>query len=210
MGGRAAYTLATGIFIGLGGMLGYIAVLSGALPRPALAPILVFIALEIMGQAVTATPARHVAAVLVATLPSLAQLAVIFLAQVHDGALLRAALDPSGVQAATGVTNPAFITFAATTVLVGNGFFITAMLWGSLVAFLIDRRIRAAALTLAIAAVLALFGFIHSVLPTGGIYLPWEAGSVIPYHWAVGYLTLAALVGITPRSHAGLARARGP
>src|SRR5438445_10730534 len=43
MGGRAAYTLATGLFIGLGGMLGYIAFMADALPRPALTPLLIFI-----------------------------------------------------------------------------------------------------------------------------------------------------------------------
>lgn len=194
MGGRAAYTLATGLFIGLGGMLGYIAFLSAALPRPALAPILVFIALEIMGQAVVATPARHVAAVLVATLPSLAQLVVIFLSQVYNGALLRAAIDPGGTLAATGLTNPGFVALTGTIVLLGNGFFITAMLWGAFVAFLIDRRTAAAAVTAMVAAVLALFGFIHSVLPTGGIYFPWTTGSVVPYHWGAAYLVLAGLV----------------
>jgi AGZA family xanthine/uracil permease-like MFS transporter len=208
MGGRAAYTLATGVFIGLGGVFGYIAFLSGALPRPALAPILVFIAIEIMGQAVVATPVRHIPAILIASLPSLAQLVVIFLAQVHGGALLRAPIDPAGTMTATGIANPAFIATAAAIVMVGNGFFISAMLWGAFVAFLIDHRTRAAAVTLVVAAALALFGFIHSVLPTGGIYLPWTTGSVVPWHWTAAYLALAGLVAAmggvssssTPRS----------
>ena len=62
-------------------------------------------------------------------------------------------------------------------VLLAHGFILTAMLWGGAVAFLIDRRIAAAATTLAACAVLAFFGFIHSVMPTGGIYLPWTVGS---------------------------------
>ena len=49
------------------------------------------------------------------------------------------------------------------------------MLWGAALAFLIDRRIGATAVVLASAAVLSLFGLIHSVLPSGGIYLPWSA-----------------------------------
>src|SRR5581483_1026710 len=48
MGGRAGYTLATGLFIGLGGIFGYIAFMADALPKPALAPILVFVALDIL------------------------------------------------------------------------------------------------------------------------------------------------------------------
>src|SRR5207249_11448528 len=74
MGGRAAYTLATGLFFGLGGMLGYIAFLADALPRPALVPLIIFIAVEITEQAYLATPLRHSAAVTIAVLPSLVEL----------------------------------------------------------------------------------------------------------------------------------------
>jgi AGZA family xanthine/uracil permease-like MFS transporter len=45
--------------------------------------------------------------------------------------------------------------------------------------------------------VLSAFGIIHSVLPTGGIYLPWSAavqGSHVPWHWAAAYLAFAAMV----------------
>src|SRR6185436_17813666 len=85
MGGRAAYTLATGLVIGFGGMLGYIAFLAGVLPHPALGPILLFIGLEIAGQAYMATPRRHASAVTLAILPSVAYLVVIILGQVHGG-----------------------------------------------------------------------------------------------------------------------------
>ena len=194
MGGRAAYTLATGLFIGLGGMLGYIAFMAAVLPRPALAPILVFIALEIGVQAYGATPRRHAAAVTIAVLPSIAQIVVIFLSQVHDGALMRAVIDPAGTMTATGITNATFINLVAVMIQLANGFFLTAMLWAAWLAFMIDRRIAAAAATLGVCALLSLFGFIHSVLPTGGIYFPWQAGSSMPWHWAVAYLALAAIL----------------
>ena len=96
MGGRAGYTLATGLFIGLGGMLGYIAFMADALPKPALAPILVFVALDITEQSYLATPKRHAAAVTFAVFPSVAQLVQIFLSQVYNGALMSAAIDPAG------------------------------------------------------------------------------------------------------------------
>ena len=194
MGGRAAYTLATGLFIGIGGMLGYIAFMAAVLPRPALAPILVFIALEIAVQAYAATPRRHAAAVTIAILPSIAQIVVIFLSQVYNGALMRAAIDPAGTMTATGITSVPFINLVAVMIQLANGFFLTAMLWAAWLAFLIDRRIVAAATTLSVCALLALVGFIHSVLPTGGIYLPWQAGSPLPWHWAVAYLGLAAVL----------------
>ena len=82
-------------------------------------------------------------------------------------------------------------------IVLAHGFILTAMLWGAALAFLIDRRIGAAAVTLGAAAVLSLFGLIHSVLPTGGIYVPWSAallGSRIPYHWAAAYVAVALML----------------
>jgi AGZA family xanthine/uracil permease-like MFS transporter len=197
MGGRAGYTLATGLFIGLGGVLGYIAFMADALPRPALAPILVFVALDITEQSYHATPTRHAAAVTLAVLPSVAQLVQIFLSQVYGGALLSAAIDPVGTMKATD-----FISTCGVMILLAHGFILTAMLWGGAVAFLIDRRMGAAAATLAACAVLAFFGFIHSVTPSGGIYLPWTIGSTLPYHWSAAYLAFAVMIMILARTSA--------
>ena len=76
------------------------------------------------------------------------------------------------------------------------------MLWGGSVAFLIDRKIAAAAVTLAVCALLAFFGFIHSVTPSGGTYLPWNVRSNLPYHWSAAYLGFAALVLMLGRTRA--------
>lgn len=191
MGSRAAYTLATGLFFGLGGMLGYIAFLADALPRPALAATLVFIAMDITGQAYLATPARHSAAVTFAVLPSIAQLVVIFLSQTYNGALMSAALDPSGTIKTTGLTNPGFVQLCGVMIVLANGFILTAMLWGGAVAFLIDRKIGHTTGVLMVCGLLSLFGVIHSVLPTGGVYVPWALSSTLPYHWTAAYLGLA-------------------
>ena len=202
MGGRAGYTLATGVFIGLGGMLGYIAFMADALPKPALAPILVFVALDITEQSYHATPARHAAAVTFAVFPSVAQLVQIFLSQVYNGALMSAAIDPAGTMKATGIMNPDFIGTVAVMVLLAHGFILTAMLWGGAIAFLIDRKIGPAVATLVACAVLALFGFIHSITPTGGIYLPWTTGSTLPYHWFAAYLGFAGLILVLGKTEA--------
>ncbi|HWJ14974.1 MAG TPA: hypothetical protein VNS10_14645 [Gemmatimonadaceae bacterium] len=194
MGGRAGYTLATGLFIGLGGILGYIAFMADALPRPALAPILVFVALDITEQSYLATPARHAAAVTLAVFPSVAQLVQIMLSQVYNGALLSAAIDPAGTMKATGLTNPDFISVCGVMLLLAHGFILTAMLWGGATAFLIDRRFTAAATSLLACAALSLFGFIHSVTPSGGVYWPWTVGSSLPYQWSAAYAAFAVLV----------------
>jgi AGZA family xanthine/uracil permease-like MFS transporter len=194
MGGRAAYTLATGIVVGLGGIFGYVAFVADALPKPVLAPILVFIGLEIAGQSFLAPPRRHAAAVTIAVLPSVAQLVVIFLSQIQNGALMTAALDPEATARAAGLANMAFVRTCGVMIMLANGFILTALLWGSAAAFLIDRKVVAATAILAVCGVLSLFGFIHSVLPSGGVYLPWNIASPLPYHWTIGYIGLAVLL----------------
>jgi adenine/guanine/hypoxanthine permease len=202
MGGRAAYTLATGLVVGLGGILGYVAFVADALPRAVLAPILVFIGLEITGQSYLAPPRRHAAAVTLAVLPSVAQLVVIFLSQVHGGALMTAALDPEATAQATGIANLAFIRTCGVMIMLANGFILTALLWGSAAAFLIDRQIGRASVVLVVCGILSLFGFIHSVLPSGGVYFPWNVATPLPYHWTVGYVLLAGAVIALSRTRA--------
>jgi AGZA family xanthine/uracil permease-like MFS transporter len=206
MGGRAGYTLLTGLFIGLGGIFGYVGFMAALLPRPALAPVLFFIGLEITSQAYAATPRRHMAAVTVAILPSIAVVVQILLSQVYDGALMSAAIDPEGTMQATGLTNPAFIQTVGVMIMLASGFIVTAMLWGAAVAFLTDRLMMRASLTLLACAVLAFFGFIHSVLPGGGVYLPWTVASDLPYHWSAAYLALAAVLLVVSRSEAAGSR----
>lgn len=77
MGGRAAYTLATAVFIGTAGLTGCFAYFYEAIPGPAILPVLVFIGLEITAQSFRATPSKHYPAVVIACIPALAALLVI-------------------------------------------------------------------------------------------------------------------------------------
>ena len=43
-----------------------------------------------------------------------------------------------------------------------------------------------------ICAILSLFGVIHSVMPAGDAYLPWNAGNTIVWEIAAGYALVAA------------------
>ncbi len=206
MGGRAAYTLACALFVGLGGMLGYIPLMAKILPLACLAPILIFVAYDIVAQSFHATPPSHAAAVCFAIFPSVAQLLRITLDKANStGLFLRSALEPA-VVAEQAKIPLGFADNFGVFVMLANGFILTAMLWGALLAFLIDHRFTASATTLAICSALSFFGVIHSVLPTGGIYLPWSAalhGSVAPYHWAASYALVAAMIvalGATRRS----------
>src|SRR6266545_4773672 len=197
MGGRAAYTLACALFVGLGGMLGYIPLMAKILPLACLAPILIFVAYDIVAQSFHAMPPSHAAAVCFAIFPSVAQLLRITLDKANStGLFLRSALEPA-VVAEQAKIPLGFADNFGVFVMLANGFILTAMLWGALLAFLIDHRFAASATTLAICSALSFFGVIHSVLPTGGIYLPWSAalhGSVAPYHWAASYALVAVMI----------------
>ena len=187
MGARAGYTLATGLVIGLGASLGVLGVLVGLLPEAAIAPILVFIGLEITAQAFHASPQRHGAAVAFAFVPVAAAVVLIEL-----GGVL-AALGTS----AAALTGEARAAHEALLVL-GNGFILTAVLWSSALVAIIDRRPAVAALVLALTSLATLCGLVHSPLPNGAVFWPWSAaaplGVALPLAGAYGGLAGLALL----------------
>jgi len=188
MGGRAAYTLATAVFIGGAGLLGWFAHLFEWLPAAAAFPILVFIGLEIAAQSFHATPVRHFPAVALAMLPALAYLALIPVDQILGGQA------PAGHLAA-GVQSLRCLA---------NGFIVTSLLWASALAAILDGKLVRSAGYLGIAGVLSLFGIIHSPLQPAAIAWPhavlarMPADPAIlcqsPYHWAAAYGLAAALL----------------
>jgi len=191
MGARAGYTLATGLLIGVGAAVGVVAVLVQLLPEAAVAPILVFIGLQITAQAFLASPARHAPAVAVAFLPAVAALVLI------QGGLLLGGVGKS----AADLAGEGRLVWGALLVL-GNGFILTALVWGSALVAIIDRRLRVAAAVLAIAAVATLFGLIHSPLPGGAVFWPWAVASGTPHALAAAYGVAASLLLLLGRGEA--------
>lgn len=199
MGARAGYTLATGVVIGLGGMLGYISFVTGALPLVAVVPLLLFIGLEITTQAFHASPSRHAPAVAFSFLPILAYLLLIrqdaLLGGLH-GAIAGGDLGAAAPAVTALVDGVAAQNNADILAGLGHGFILTAMIWGSFFALIIDRAFLRAAGFIAVAGVLTLFGFIHSAAPNGALYLPWKAPSPMAMQWAAGYFAFALLIAL--------------
>ncbi len=190
MGARSGYTLLAGLFVGIGGMLGVISGLVQWLPLAVLAPIIVYVAIDITTQAFEATPKRHAAAMVLGFLPSVAYLLSIkapgWIAP-ERLAELTTALDGHGLPE------------LAVIFTLGNGFIITAMLWIATVVAMIEQRLGRASTLLLIAALLTLFGLIHSVDPRGGVYLPWMLQGLqrsISWQFAGAYVALAAVLGL--------------
>ena len=189
MGSRAGYTLLTGVFIGLGGFLGYVGFIVELIPRAVIAPILIFVALDIMCQAFHACPVRHAPAVAMAYFPTVARLLQIKFS--NPGLVPTEIFNKQMVAVEKGL--PELLL----TVALGNGFILTGMLWGAFMAKLIDRQVRVAAFYVAVCAVLTFFGIIHSAIPDGNMYLPWSLAypsDQVPYQFTAGYLALAALL----------------
>src|SRR5262249_50953261 len=142
MGGRAAYTLATALFIGAAGYFGWFTHFFEWLPKAALAPILVYVGLEITAPSFPATPGRHYPPLALAALPALADLAMICV----DMAL--AGKPPA----------PSSAAMMQTLRCLANGFIVTSLLWGAALAAVLDGRLLRGAGYLLTAGVLSLFG----------------------------------------------------
>jgi AGZA family xanthine/uracil permease-like MFS transporter len=179
MGGRAAYTLATGLFIGIGGALGAMSFVVEALPEAVITPILLFVGIEIVSQAFVESPRRHAPAVVFSIIPAVGYLVLTY-ADSLIGKLDPATLLPNDLTDEMGILRA-----------VGHGFILTAILWGGLLADLIDGKLRRASLYFILCAVFTMFGLIHSVTPSGEIYFPWQIGNSFIWQIALGYAIIA-------------------
>jgi AGZA family xanthine/uracil permease-like MFS transporter len=154
-GGRAGYSLASGIVIGILCFLGLFGVLDALLPVPAIVPILLYIGLLIGAQAFQAVPRLHAIAVVAAILPNLAQWA---------SGLIDNALNAAGTSAdKVGMTalNGAGVVYQGLQTL-GEGAVLVGLILGTMVTFILEKKFRLAAIASAVGAVLSFIGLIHA------------------------------------------------
>lgn len=188
MGSRIGYTIITGLFVGLGGIFGYASFIVELIPRAVLAPILVFVALDIMAMAFHVVKPKYSMAVAFAYFPTVARLLEIKLTNPE--------YVPTNVFETLTKTIGKHIPEISVIVALGNGFILTAMLWAAFIANLIDRKFIHSCFYLLFLALLSFFGIIHSALPNGNMYLPWTLPAylqVIPYQFSLAYIALSIL-----------------
>ncbi len=187
MGGRAAYTLATALFVGGAGLIGYFSLLFLLIPKAAVLPILVFIGIEITAQSFHVTPRRHYAALAVACIPAIAKLVMIYLGQFVN------ALDVPGLP-------PHLQELWLHLSVLAGGFILTSLIWASATARIIDRRFIGASIYFAVGGLLTLFGLMHSPLIGDKMFWPWEMDAFEPeqkkiiIEFAATYLVMALLM----------------
>ncbi len=197
MGGRAAYVLGTAVTVGAIGLLGGFGYFYMLIPKAAVYPILIFVGLEISAQSFLATPKRHYPALVLACVPALAFLAYLYADQLLGGigiSLGESSLRPDLQQAIDGLAlhvsdnegaahqlktvqaafqlRPDLASDLQTVHLLKQGFILTSLLWASLLAMAIDRRMMHAAIFTALAGGFTLFGLIHSPMPNNALFLP--------------------------------------
>jgi adenine/guanine/hypoxanthine permease len=186
MGARAGYTWLTGVFIGVGGMLGYLSNLIELIPLAVLAPVLVFLSLNITVQAFSAVPLRQAPAVAISFFPSIARLLTIELGNPK-------LIGPERFMQLMDLAEHGLPAMAVIVAL-GNGFIITATLWAAFLVEMIQRRLRAAAAYLTAGGVLCAFGIIHSVRVDGSMYWPWQLAGMarnVASQFCFAYFVLA-------------------
>ncbi len=175
-GGRAGYSLASGLMIGIFCFVGLFGILDALLPVPAIVPILLYIGLLIGAQAFQAVPRLHAIAVVAALLPNLAEWAK---TQIDN------ALNAAGTSAAEvgmEALNGAGVVYEGLKTL-GEGAVLVGLILGTMVTFILDKKFRHAALAATVGAVLSFIGLIHAP------EVSWAASPAV----ALGYLFFAAV-----------------
>lgn len=190
MGGRAAYTLLTALFIGSAGVIGYFSLMFQWIPKAAIFPILIFIGIEITASSFKVTPKKHYAAVAMACLPAIAKLVVLN-------------ITPYVVAMGFTFEDPALAKSWLMANVLAGGFIFTSVIWASATANIIDRKYLIAGLYLALGGVFTLFGVMHSPLDGDKMFLPnqllngeifSEAKLGAVRDFAVAYFVMAAIM----------------
>lgn len=177
VGAKLGYGWATGVGLFLITFLGLGSLLLNVIPIAALLPILIYIGIVIGSQAFESVPARHMPAVIMAILPSLADWGGVMISNAVNSAGGNPADIPAEVFASNGIHLSGLQTL-------GTGAIIVGILWASITVFLIDKKEKEAIGITLLAAVLSFFGIVHA--PAVGF-----AASIEIF---LGYVILAGII----------------
>lgn len=192
MEAHAGYIIGVGVIIPLAAVFGLLAFLSNLIPVAAAAPVLVFVALSLITNTAASIKPGHMAAVTIAMMPHVSAFLVI-----KWGSMM-------GALAAVGAENlPQLGDPALTAALLqqgahyqghlalSQGAILTGLIWGAIVASVIDGNFRNAGGFALAAAGMSSVGIIHAA----SLQMPAIGGVT------AGYLIAAAFLLIYPRFH---------
>lgn len=185
MDASAGYLIINAAIIALGALFGIINYIIAFLPDAVLAPVLLYVAMEITMQAFYFSEKKHYPVVIFALFPSIARLLEIKLSA--NSAMIP--LDQL-TKLANIINNGKFSDIMAI-VCLGNGFIISGTLWAACLYFAIEKKIVASFSCSLILATCAFLGIIHSPNLDGSMHLYYTLTpnlKIIPLELALGYL----------------------
>ena len=159
--GRGYSVLNAGVFA-LAAMMGLIGVMAKIIPVAVIAPILVFVGLSMVSQAFNSSPKHHAPAVAIAMIPYL-------------GNYIMSRFNNAAPEAVANISTGL--------VAIGQGAMFTALIWGAITVFIIERNFFKAAVFSGVGAILSFIGIMHA---------PKLALNAAP-EYLLGYLIMAGL-----------------
>jgi len=195
MGARSGYSVMNAVAVTLICLTGAMPFLLYFVPLEATLGILLWIGLIITAQAFQEVPKAHAPAVAIGFIPSLAAWGVLLI----QTTLQHAAPGYSLKQAAASFSPELFLTGM---LCLAQGFMLISIFFSAIIAKVIDRNWRAAAIWCLIASAASAGGIIHGFIftPNGdyapAYFQPWSFGGPIPsgFDFAVVYLVAAILL----------------
>ncbi len=190
MKARCGYVLGIGLVFFLAATFGLLAFLSNLIPLSAAAPILVFVSISLISHSASSVKKTHIMAIVIAMIPHVSSFLM-----VKWGSMMNALGD-------VGATNLPKLTDANMVAamsqqgahLLGHqalsqGAIITGLVWGAIVANVIDAKFSPAGWFCVVGGAMASIGILHS----SSLHLPAMNGIV------GGYLMIGAFMLIYPR-----------
>lgn len=186
---HAGYIVAVAVVVSAAAFFGFLSFLAGLIPIAAAAPVLVFVSVSLITNTAWAVKPMHMAAVSFAILPHISAFLM-----VKWGSLMNA-LRSVGVEGLPslgddGLTSALLMEGAHYEghLALSQGAIITGLIWGAIVADVIDGRFRVAAAFSVSAAVMSSVGIIHAYT----LQMPQFDGIT------VGYLIVGAFLYFYP------------
>ncbi len=190
MGARIGYSALNGIVISVLCCLGAVTAVLHVVPLEVTLGILIWIGLVMTAQAFQETPKAHALAVAAGLIPALAAWAWL---------LIDTTLRAAGTPLETALPNFGNDLFVRGVIALNQGFLITSMAFAAIVAFSIDRKFLAAAVTCFLCAGLSAVGLIHAFAITPAGVVPvfgWMAAPDFAAAYAATGLCLLFLHGM--------------
>lgn len=187
MGARIGYSAMNGVLVSLICLFGAVSSVLHIVPLETTLGILIWIGLVMTAQAFQETPRAHAVAVAAGLLPALAAWAWL---------LIQTTLRATGVSLQTALPNFGGDLFIRGVLALNQGFLVTSMAFAAIVAFSIERRFVAAAITCFLCAVLSACGLIHAFEITAGGVQPVFGWMAAPEFFAAYSGLGVCLVGL--------------